>query len=381
MANVAVAIDFGNFKLRVGVNYNNKVEIIKNEENYSSFSQMIIATEKNSAFGIEAEKNYAGNYDNCFKEFKYNILNRTDKSNYRAIVIEVLKYYKLKSEDYVQKQFNKKIKNIDRVFLAIPFYDQYNNHGWKNFLMECSKEAGFKEIFTFREERAAICFYDINIADPYNRKLYCLFNLGSVFFVSYVSDKNTEQITSKQPIYERLNESNGGRNFFPKLQNLFDQKLKQRCENVLKTLLKAEHHNFEERFNNKNFTENKKYLAECYKKYRELLNSFSGTAKSIQLEFRHILVEPIEIEITRDEINQVLEDTHREIQQIIDGTKKFLQEENLNLADITLLIIGNGFKFPGVKDLFQKEYPDNFHQRQVFYDEAILTGALQMLKF
>ena len=136
-----------------------------------------------------------------------------------------------------------------------------------------------------------------------------------------------------------------------------------------------------ESFNNKIFTENKKYLAECYKKYRELLNSFSGTAKSIQLEFRHILVEPIEIEITRDEINQVLEDTHREIQQIIDGTKKFLQEKKLNLADITLLIIGNGFKFPGVKDLFQKEFPDNFQQRQVFYDEEILTGALQMLKF
>ena len=122
-------------------------------------------------------------------------------------------------------------------------------------------------------------------------------------------------------------------------------------------------------------------MAECYKKYRELLNSFSGTTKSIQLEFRHILVEPIEIEITRDEINQVLEDTHREIQQIIDGTKKFLQEKNLNLADITLLIIGNGFKFPGVKDLFKKEFPDNFQQRQVFYDEEILTGALQKLKF
>ena len=42
---VAVAIDFGNFKLRIGVRYKDKVEIIKNEENYSSFSQMIIATE------------------------------------------------------------------------------------------------------------------------------------------------------------------------------------------------------------------------------------------------------------------------------------------------------------------------------------------------
>ena len=63
---------------------------------------------------------------------------------------------------------------------------------------------------------------------------------------------------------------------------------------------------------------------------------------------------------------------------MIDSTKTFLQEKKLNLADITLLIIGNGFKFPGVKDLFKKEFPDNFQQRQVFNDEEILTGALQM---
>ena len=117
-------------------------------------------------------------------------------------------------------------------------------------------------------------------------------------------------------------------------------------------------------------------MAECYKKYRKLLNSFSGTAISIQLEFQHILNEPIEIEITRDEINQVLGDTHKEIQQIIDDTKKFLQEKNLNPASITLLIIRNGFKFPGVKDLFKKEFAGNFNQRQVFYDEEILTGCL-----
>ena len=58
-------------------------------------------------------------------------------------------------------------------------------------------------------------------------------------------------------------------------------------------------------------------MAECYKKYQEVLNNFSGTSESIQLEFRHILDDPFEIEITRDEINKELEETLEEIQKII----------------------------------------------------------------
>jgi hypothetical protein len=58
--------------------------------------------------------------------------------------------------------------------------------------------------------------------------------LGSVFFVSTVSDGISSLVVSKCPSYERIDESNGGRNFFPKLQNLFNQKLKQHCENIVK---------------------------------------------------------------------------------------------------------------------------------------------------
>ena len=374
---VALAIDFGNNKLRIGVSYNDKVEIIKNEENFSSFSQILIAKEKSLIFGIEAEKNYAGSYDYCFKEFKYNILNRINKDDYRAMIIEILKYYKLKSEEYVRNRFNENIEAIDKVILIIPTYDIDNHSVFKEVLKECSKKAGFKEIKKIYEEFSAIRFYEMSISEQSNTNYYSLFNLGSLFFVSSFYDKSS-LIGFKFQAYERLNESNGGRKFFPKLQNLFDQKLKHHfSENILKRLLKSDYHDFEKSFNDDIFSKNKKYLAECYKKYHEVLNSFSGTVKSIHLEFRHILNEQIEIEITREEINQVLEETHKEIQLLIDGTKRFLHEKNLDLASVVMLITGNGFKFPGVKDMFKKEFPDNFHQRQVFYDEEIITIALQ----
>ena len=75
----------------------------------------------------------------------------------------------------------------------------------------------------------------------------------------------------------------------------------------------------------------------------------------------------------------MLEDTLEEIQKIIDDTKKYLQINHK--SSFILLIIGNGFKFPGVKDLFEKEFPENFHQRHVFYDEEIIQGALQAFRF
>ena len=55
----------------------------------------------------------------------------------------------------------------------------------------------------------------------------------------------------------------------------------------------------------------------------ELLNGFSGTPNSVQLEFRYIFNETIEIQNTRVEINQVLEATDKNIQNIIDNIKRF----------------------------------------------------------
>ena len=145
---VAVAIDFGNLKLCIGVIYKDKVEIIKNEENFSSFSQMLISKDGSLRFGIEAENSYAANYDNCYKEFKYNILKKNDKSVYHAKIVEVLQYYKIKSEDYVRSRFDKSIKNIDKVLIAVPSYDDCNENGWSNFL----QKSGLKMLSQFMKK-------------------------------------------------------------------------------------------------------------------------------------------------------------------------------------------------------------------------------------
>ena len=313
--------------------------------------------------------------------------NKHYKSNAWLITHEMnCKSKDISSESTDDESLNTSTDLFDNAFINDNVNDSidiYNKYLWSNFLEDCSIKAGFKKASTVFKDNAAIHYFDINISNNMNSpRWYCIISLGSLFFVSTVFANKSELFVSKFSSFEKLDEANGGRNFIQKLQIFFDQKLKQHCENILKRLLKPSCYNFEDAFDaQKIFTENKKYLGESYKKYHEVLTNFSGTAKSIQLEFRHILEDPIEIEITRDEINQLLEGTLAEIQRIILDTKKFLQEKHKDSSCITLLITGNGFKFPGVKDLIKKEFPTNFHQRQVFYDEEIIKGALQAHQF
>jgi molecular chaperone DnaK (HSP70) len=357
---VAVAIDFGNLKLRIGVRYNGKVEIINNEERYSAFSQILIHKKESSdiIFGFEAETNSIGRYKCCYREFKYNILNGQDKND--EMIVEILKYYKQLSEDYVNDRSNGEIKNIDKVILTIPSYDLYNKNIWEKLLIKCAEEAGFYEIITIYEDEAAILYHDVNVSED-KIKYFCLFNLGSLFFNSSIYEKGEKSIrmiyTSSKCIYSNKR----FRRFFDELQNLFDEKLKQKLvDNIL--------------------TKSEKYLAECYRKYHKLMDDFSGISKFIQLEFRYISDEPIEIEGTRNEMNQVLKNTHDEIKKLIFDTKKFLREKDLNMSSVTLLINGNGFKYPGCKDIFINEFHHNFRQRNVFYNEEVIKGALQNSK-
>jgi hypothetical protein len=76
-------------------------------------------------------------------------------------------------------------------------------------------------------------------------------------------------------------------------------------------------------------------------------------------------------------MNQVLKKTLKEIKKLIFDTKEFLTVNQFDIDSVTLLINGNGFRYPGLKDIFIKEFPHNFRQRHVFYNEEIINGVLQ----
>ena len=371
----SLVLDFGNKHLRLAVIYNDKTYVLKNVNNLPKFPQVVVQREDKFIIGDEAEANLIGNCNNYFTDFTINILyDEAKEVDYLMIITKVLNHYKRFSEEFARSHFDD-INEIKDVILSISYIHDRKDKKWINILKKCSERAGFKNVQVWYEEVNAIKYYAINYIDkqqwPLN--LYCVFNLGSLYFYSTVwciKDRKIEIID--QPRNQILQ---GGYYFFEKLQNLFDKKLRQTLESkILKPLLIPSYHDFNESFNHETF-KNKKYLAECYKKYHPVLEAFSGNKKSMTFEFHNIIEgHEIELEITKDEIYQELDELLNNVKKIIEDTKSILND-NPN-APFHIILIGNGSKFPGVKELFEEEFPGKYQLKGVFCDEEVLKGAL-----
>jgi molecular chaperone DnaK (HSP70) len=365
---VVMAIDFGNSNIRVALSYKNQYYVLKNVYNLYRFPQIVVlVNDQYNEIGTEAETNLVGNCKSYYKDFKYNILSgkKTNIDNF-FIITEILKHYFQMGKEFAWENFEEKV--INRVILTVPLLDKYKEK-WIPILRKCAIEAGLKNIETRNEEEATVCYY---IKTFNTQKMFCVFNLGSIYFYSSIWKYNN--VTNLEATSYEID---GGISFDSKLQNLFDRKIKEYISvNILKPLIKIEKYNFDELFNEKFLTENKKYLAECFIKYRQVLENFSGNSKSMSLEFRHVIDEQeIEITITKNELLKEFENLMNDLKQLINDTKTWF-----NGIPFHLIIFGNGSRIPGVKDLFKSEFKEAFHQRGVFYDEEVVKGALIMRK-
>jgi molecular chaperone DnaK (HSP70) len=370
---ILVAIDFGNSNIRITVKHSNQYYMLKNINNIARFPQIVILNEQGQELGTEAEKNLIGNCNCYYKDFKLKVFkpnglkDKHIKTN-QLLINFILNYYKQMSRDYVKQHFEG--KKIDKFYLTAQASSE-SQEKWMSVLISCCSDAGFNNIEIKLEEQAAINFYMKSYLkrEDWSSKLFCVFNLGSICFYSTLWNYKEGSI---QDISLNICQTEGGSCFDSKLQELFNRKLQNKIEKLLQPLIKPRKFNFDKLFNKKVFVENKKYLAECYTKYRQVLETFSGNSKSMQLQFRHIIDEQeIEISITKSEIEKELEIIINNLKEIIASTKKILNGESIHL-----IIIGNGFKFSGVKDLFKNEFENDFRQKGVFYDEEVVKGAL-----
>ena len=370
---VLLAIDFGNENLRVSVNHGKQVYVLKNVDNTYRFPQIIITNDRYSSIGTEAEKNLTA-YSNCyFKDFKCNILKEPNNENYKACVIEVLKHYKQMSEEYVRKCFDYD-ETIDIIYLTIPIIDDSKENIWKSILQYCCAEAGFKRIVQRAEELVGTIYFMQNYfeKEKWSSQAYCVFNLGSIY--SYSS---LWQLEKGEYFYKIIDKTNGCSDFYIYLQRFFNRKIREFFEKrIFSYFIKSDEYD-SSFFNEKFFDENKKYLSECYKKYRQVLETFSGCTKSMQLQFRHLIEDQeIEIGISRKEIENEIEMVKANILTLINKTKEFLILNQIN-KPIFLITIGNGIKFPDVQNLFKNEFKDDFHLRGVLCDEELVKGAYE----
>jgi molecular chaperone DnaK (HSP70) len=364
-----LAIDFGNENLRVAVYCNNQVHVIKNVDNVSRFPQIIISNDRYSAIGTEAENNIIGYSNSFFKDFKKNIIIEPNNENYLSCVTETLLHYKKMSEKYLKKHFEND-ESIDVIYLTIPIIEDLDENKWKSILHACCIEVGFKKIIPRAEEVIGTSYFMRNYFEKkdWSTQAYCVFNLGSLQFnCSFWRFDNNEYF------YHIISKTDGGSYFYPILQNFINNKVRESIEEKhlgnLATLPE---------YNSKIFYENKKYLAECHKKYRQILETFSGNSKTIKLQFRHLIQEvEIDIEIKKSEIENELELIKNSVLTLIQKTKAFLNEQKVS-KEVCFITLGNGIKFPGVLELFMQEFTENFHMRGVFCDEELVRGTFEI---
>ena len=368
-----LVVDFGNTSLRIAVYYKEKLYVIKSLVKQASFPQ-IVAVRDDLIIGNDAEMYLIDFCDEYYKDFKWNLLmngNNKEADKYEKFVEQILRYYKTKGELYVKQSLNGSIK-IDQVNLTISVLESSMQDKWTNILKKCAENAGFKHVKISFQELNAIKYYSSNFIDKpdFDSNFYCVFNLGCLFFHQTVWRSENGKLT-------RLNspeKTDGGLNVFSKLQNLFDNKLKETfMTKILKEILKPETSvRYTKECLNSDLFKSKKYLAECYKKYFYVFDMFCGTLTSIRFTFRHVIKEQeISIEITREEIYEYLKEIYENIKKLIDGSKKILKNKTFKL-----ILLGHGSRIPGVKELFEKEFKENYPLNGVFMDEQVLKGIL-----
>ena len=361
-----MAVDFGNSYIRVAVKFNGQIFSLENENSVRRFPQILAIDEECTYFGSEAENNLIGYCNSYYKYFKYNsIVSNTDI--YNSFIIKILMYYKQMSIEFVKKNYQE-IDDIDAVILTIPVFDPEKK--WRETLLNCSIKAGFKKVYRIYEEKVAIYYYIRNILKDINceSKVFYIFNLGCLSF------NLSEWVYQKNKIKHKiLFETKGGISVNTQLQNLFNKKLREIIDNnIFKQFIKPEQYDNEKLFNNDVFESNKKFIAECHRKYQKVLDVFSGKSRSMQLQFRHIVdKQEIEIEIFRNDIDEILLFLKQNLKVIIDKFKNDNFEKGY-----TIITIGNGIQIPGVKELFASEFKEEFLYKNIFNNEEILKEAL-----
>jgi hypothetical protein len=365
---IVMAVDFGNSYIRVAVKLNGQIYSLENEDSLKQFPQILAVDEEFTYFGSEAENNLIGYCNSYYKNFKYNCMLSNTDDFINSLITKILLHYKDKSVEFVTKNFQQ-TSDIDTVILTIPVFDPEKK--WRHILKNCSINAGFKNVHRVYEEKLAIDYYMRNnlLKENYSETVFFIFNLACLSF--NLSKWNYQNNKLNQLI---LMETKGGFSINTLLQNLFNKKIREIIKkDIFKQFINPEQIiDIEKLFNNDAFESNKKFMAECHRKYQQVLDIFSGKSKSMQLQFRHIInKQEIEIEILRNDIDELLLFFKNNIKLIIDEFKKCNCEKNY-----TFIIVGNGIKIPGVVELFVSEFKEDFLFKNIYNNEEILKVAL-----
>ncbi len=388
-----LGIDFGTTVSCAAVYYNNKIEVIQDEngkrvipsvvcytKDYLKDNKVLVGeiADKNKIEYVQSTifecKRFIGHLYNDehikrnINKYAVKIIEDPEKKkpiyemkigNYiirkfpSEVAFEIIKYIKKISELHIKKVFNQDVK-INKAIITVPFHlDEFR----QKQMLKIANDAGLKEIELLKESEAAGIAYGYYRQKKIDENIL-LFDIGGgTCGVSVLKlKKNNEMILLGTDGKGHA----GGENFEEKLREFIKEKIKEKKE-----------------FEKLDFTKTDKATLRTIIKIKDrtqdIISQLSNDKDALFTIADLYDGEDFELKITREQYMQLCKEL---LDKCYGACTKALTSSKLKAEDINKIVLSGGSsRTPGIQEFLKNKFKKATFSQEINADEACAQGA------
>ena len=388
-----LGIDFGTIASCAAIYYNNKIEVIQDENGKRSIPSVVCYTGSKVLVGENADKNkieyirstifeckrfighlyndphlkrdynkYAvkiiadpAQKDPEKKKPKYEIkIGREINTKFPSeVALEIIKYIKKISEEHIKKVFNQ-IVTIKNAVITVPFHlDEHR----RNQMRKIAEGAGLVLLDVIIESDAAGIAYGYYRQKKDDENIL-LFDIGGgTCGVSVLGLKANNEMK----LLGRGGKGHaGGENFEEQLRDYIKKKIKEKSE-----------------FKNLDFTKTDKATLRAITKIKEktqnVISQLSTDKDALFIIADLYEGEDFELKITRKEYMELCKEL---LNKCYDACTKAMDSSNIKPENINKIVLSGGSsRTPGIQDYLKQKFRNAKFSQEINADEACAQGA------
>ena len=389
-----LGIDFGTIASCAAIYYNNKIEVIQDENGKRVIPSVVCYTkdylkDKKVLVGDNAEKNkiefvqstifeckrFIGHLfkdehikrdinkyavkiiedpDKHKPQYEMKIGNEIIRKFPSEVALEIIKYITKISESHIKKVFNQDVI-IKKAVITVPFHlDEFR----QNQMLKIANNAGLEQIDVIKESEAAGIAYGYYRQNKIDENIL-LFDIGGgTCGVSVLSlKKNNNEI---KLLGTDGKGHAGGENFEEKLRDFIKDKIKEK-----------------EEFKKLDFKKTDKATLRAITKIKDktqnVISQLSNDKDALFTIADLYEGKDFELKITRDKYMELCKEL---LNKCYEACTKALTKSNITPDNITKIVLSGGSsRTPGIQDYLIKKFRNAKFSQEINADEACAQGA------
>ena len=384
-----LGIDFGTIASCAAVYYNNKIEVIQDENGKRVIPSVVCYTKDNKVLvGENADKNkieyvqstifeckrFIGHLyndehikrdinkyavkiiedpDKKKPQYEMKIGNQIVKKFPSEVALEIIKYIKKISELHIKKVFNQDVI-IKKAVITVPFHlTEFR----QNQMLKIANAARLEEIDVIKESEAAGIAYGYYRQNKIDENIL-LFDIGGgTCGVSVLSLKKNNEI---KLLGTDGKGHAGGENFEEKLRDFIKDKIKEK-----------------EEFKKLDFRKTDKATLRAITKIKDktqnVISQLSNDKDALFTIADLYEGKDFELKITRDKYMELCKEL---LNKCYEACTKALTKSKINSDNITKIVLSGGSsRTPGLQDYLIKKFRNATFSQEINADEACAQGA------